>query len=200
VLKHKAHRLSEPERQRYLDTALAQSSKVATLAQQLFELARLECGGVEPERERFSLAELVQDVFQKFELAARQRNLELVAHVAPGTPAVSADLAMIERVLTNLLDNAIANTPEGGEVRVDLGHRGGQVEVEVSDTGPGIPGPLRGELFKRSSALARAALDRGSGGLGLMVVHSILRLHGSEITLVEKAERGAAFRFALGTA
>lgn len=200
TLQTKAHRLSDAERQRYLDTAVAQSRQVGTLAQQLFELARLEWGFIEPEPERFSMAELVQDLFQKFELAAQRRSIRLVARMAPGVPAVNADLGMIERVLSNLLDNALAHTPDGGEVCVELRRRGEQVEVEVCDSGPGVAGPLRGELFKRSSLVARAALDRGRGGLGLIVVQSILRLHGSEITLVEQASRGAAFRFSLGTA
>jgi signal transduction histidine kinase len=103
----------EEERRRYLEIALGQSRKVGRLAQELFELARLEYGVVKPEKESFALADLVQDVFQKFELAAEARQQRLVPDIAPGLPVVSADLGMIERVLTNLLDNAIRHTPEG---------------------------------------------------------------------------------------
>ncbi len=196
TLRLKAGVLSEAERERYLDVALGQSRKVGRLAQELFELARLEHGVVKPERERFSLPDLLQDVFQKFELAAESRRQRLVADVAPGLPLVVADLGMIERVLTNLLDNAIRHTPQGGHIQVRLRRNGPGVEVLVSDTGPGIPARLQPALFTRP-AFHSSARD-GSGGLGLIIVRRILQLHGSDIRLLPQAERGAVFRFCLG--
>ncbi len=117
TLSLKADTLGETERKRYLAIALAQSVKVGRLAQALFELARLEHGNVQPALEQFSLVDLVQDVFQKFELPAEARHIQLRAEIPPRLPAVSADLGMIERVLTNLLDNAIRQpTPADGEI------------------------------------------------------------------------------------
>lgn len=196
----KGQALDDADRRRYLDTALAQSRKVGRLAQQLFELARLEHGVVQPEAERFSLAELTQDVFQKFELAAEARQLQLEADFAPDLPAVVADVALIERVLTNLLDNAIQATPAGGRIRVRLhADAGGRVAVQVSDTGPGIPPPLRAGLFTRPSAIGPARRGEDRGGLGLLIVRSILRLHGSDIELVDQPGTGTMFRFDLAT-
>jgi signal transduction histidine kinase len=198
----KADTLTDAERRRYLEIALGQSRKVGRLAQELFELARLEYGVVKPEAERFSLAELVQDVFQKFELAAEARQQRLVANIAADLPAVTADLGMIERVLTNLLDNAIRHTPPGGEIEVRLRHVAGEVVVQVSDTGPGIPAPLRERLFTRPSfptSERRDGTDDASGGLGLAIVQRILQLHGSDIRLMEEADKGAVFRFQLST-
>lgn len=195
--------LEPAERRRYLEIALAQSRKVGQLAQSLFELARLEYGAIQPEAERFSLADLVQDVFQKFELAAEARQLRLSADVAPDLPAVEADLGMIERVLTNLLDNALRHTPPGGEVRVELRRDGSRVAVQVADTGPGIAAELKGGLFTRPSVLSRGARPpavangSGGGGLGLVIVQRILRLHGADIRLVEQPGRGAVFAFGL---
>lgn len=200
TLRMKADLLTPDERRRYLDIALDQSRKVSRLAQELFELARLEYGVVKPEMERFALSDLVQDVFQKFELAAEARGLRLVADIAPGLPAVTADLAMMERVLVNLLDNAVRSTPEGGEIQVQLRPHAGGVQVTVSDTGPGIPVALQAGLFERPAFTGLGA-PSGSrrGGLGLMIVHRILQLHGSRIELVQPApQRGAVFRFALG--
>jgi len=111
TLSLKADTLDESERRRYLAIALAQSAKVGRSAQALFELARLEYGVVEPALEDFSLADLLQDVFQKFELPAQARRIALRASIAQRLPTVSADLGMIERVLTNLLDNAIRHSP-----------------------------------------------------------------------------------------
>ncbi|CAN5917403.1 sensor histidine kinase [soil metagenome] len=196
----KADTLDPADRRRYLEIALGQSRKVGRLAQELFELARLESGVVKPDKESFALADLVQDVFQKFELAAEARRQRLVPQIASGLPVVTADLGMIERVLTNLLDNAIRHTPEGGEIVVQLrtaeaGEDGvAGVQVEISDTGPGIPKELQPVLFTRP---AFSSSGGRSGGLGLMIVRRILQLHGSEIRLLPQPGKGAVFAFQL---
>ena len=226
--------LDPVDRRRYLETALGQSRKVNRLAQDLFELATLEYGAITPELENVDLADLLQDVFQKFELAAGARRQALVAEIAPGLPPVRADLAMIERVLTNLLDNAIRHTPPDGRIVVRLARAADQVVVEVRDSGPGIPAELRPGLFIRRSRLASVAREgrragqvqvaavhgsrdagAASGGLGLLTVQCILRLHGSSVELVDgegagrssatdpgttRTPSGAAFRFRLPVA
>jgi len=189
--------LSAEERQRYLGIALSQSHKVGRLAQALFELARLEHGGVVLDRQAFSLPDLVQDVFQKFELAAQARRQTLAADIPPGLPVVDADLALIERVLTNLLDNAIRHTPEGGRITVTLQAAQGEVQVSVADTGPGIPAARREDLFHTPPAFGSQRPD--SGGLGLLIVHRILQLHQREIQLLDSRE-GALFVFSLPSA
>lgn len=199
TLSLKSDTLAEPERRRYLSIALAQSAKVGRLAQALFELARLESGSVQAEREPFSLVDLVQDVFQKFELAAQARGVALHARIPPRVPVVSADLGMIERVLTNLLDNALRHTPSRGEVEVALEPRGDRVVVTVSDTGEGIPAARREGLFQRPQRPMSGGTVT-SGGLGLLIVHRMLALNGSGIRLVDRAGRGAVFEFALAVA
>lgn len=190
--------LSSAERQRYLDIALAQSLKVGRLAQGLFELARLEHGAVEPELEVFSLSDLIQDVFQKFELQASRYRVRLMATLPHPAPMVRADLGMIERVLTNLFDNALRHTPADGEVEITVAPAAqGKVEVTVSDTGPGVPAGLRDNLFRRPVALQG---EYRIGGLGLLTVNRILQLHHSRIELVSQAGAGAVFRFTLDAA
>ncbi|ESS37310.1 alkaline phosphatase synthesis sensor protein PhoR [Burkholderia cenocepacia] len=199
TLSLKADTLPEPERRRYLSIALAQSAKVGRLAQALFELARLESGGAQAEREPFSLVDLVQDVFQKFELAAQSRGVALHARIPPRVPVVSADLGMIERVLTNLLDNALRHTPSHGEIEIALEPQGDRVIVTVSDTGEGIPAARREGLFQRPQRPTGGGTVT-SGGLGLLIVHRMLALNGSGIRLVDRPGRGAVFEFALAVA
>ncbi|UBQ39989.1 sensor histidine kinase [Comamonas thiooxydans] len=186
--------LEPAERRRYLGIALDQSRRVGALSQSLFELARLEYGFVQPELESFFLADLVQDVFQKFELAAESRHIALQADLAPQLPAVRADLGMIERVLSNLLDNALRYTPEGGVIRIAIRAVGQELEVTISDAGPGIPPELREGLFRRPFTVGGARRD---GGLGLRIVHQMLELHGVSIHLVESGGQGTTFRFSL---
>jgi signal transduction histidine kinase len=139
----------------------------------------------------------VQDVFQKFELAAESRKQSLTPVIAPDLPVVAADVGLIERVLTNLLDNAIRHTPAGGRIEVYLRRDGDAVDVLVSDTGPGIPEALQKTLFVRPSF--RSDTRTSGGGLGLVIVKRILQLHGSDIRLVQRTAWGAAFQFRLRT-
>jgi len=194
VLSVKDASLSIEERRRYLGIALDQSRKVGGLAQSLLELVRLEHGFVVPVMERFSLTDLVQDIFQKFELSAEAKAVTLTPNFAPSIPGVHADLGLIERVLTNLLDNALRHTPADGEVKVSLLPKGRFVEVTVSDSGPGIAPELREGLFLRPFNIGGARRD---GGLGLRIVHQILQLHGHRIELLDVPGQGATFRFAL---
>jgi signal transduction histidine kinase len=186
--------LSPDERRRYLGIALAQSAKVGRLARALFELARLEHGEVRLEWEVFALPELLQDVLQKFELAAQARNQRLHAGFPPGLPLVRADLGLVERVLTNLLDNALRHAPEGGWIEVCLRATPDSVEVSVADDGPGVAPALRAQLFQAPAALGARRGD--NGGLGLLIVQRIVQLHGRRIELRD-SERGALFVFAL---
>lgn len=199
TLSLKADRADESERARYLDVALRQSRKVSRLAQELFELAKLECEVTKPVKEAFALPELVHDVRQKFELAAQEHRVEIHVHIPADLPPVLADLGMIERVLTNLLDNALRHTPPGGRVSLELRSEGGVVQVRVADTGSGIPDDLRSQLFDRPSPL-RDGSGRASGGLGLLIVKRILSLHDSAIRLESRSGPGAAFSFALPAA
>ncbi|MDD1964323.1 HAMP domain-containing histidine kinase [Pseudomonas putida] len=194
VLSVKDASLSPEERRRYLGIALDQSRKVGGLAQSLLELVRLEHGFVVPVVERFSLTDLVQDIFQKFELGAEAKAVTLTPNFPPTVPGVHADLGLIERVLTNLFDNALRHTPTGGDIRIALQPQGKYVEVTVSDSGPGIAAELREGLFLRPFNIGGARRD---GGLGLRIVHQILQLHGIRIALIDVPGQGATFRFAL---
>ncbi|MDU3718663.1 MAG: sensor histidine kinase [Klebsiella michiganensis] len=196
TLSLKADRLTMEENKQYLNIALRQGNKVRHLSQQLFELARLEHGGIKPQPETFVLAELVQDVAQKFDLAIATRNIGLQLDLATGLPPITADLSMIERVLTNLLDNAIRHTPEGGLIRLTARRSGPEFIVEVADSGPGVAGELRATLFERPSVLEPGAQSASRGGLGLMIVRRMLQLHGGDIRLLE-APAGACFQFTL---
>ena len=188
--------LSPEERRRYLGIALDQSRKVGGLAQSLLELVRLEHGFVQPVIEGFSLPDLVQDIFQKFELTAEARAITLTATLPPQVPTVFADLSLIERVLTNLLDNALRHTPVNGEIEVILSPQARAVAITVSDSGPGIDTELREGLFLRVFTIGGARRD---GGLGLRIVHRILQLHGRSIGLVDRPGHGATFMFSLET-
>ncbi|MFZ2450979.1 MAG: HAMP domain-containing sensor histidine kinase [Methylovulum miyakonense] len=201
TLLRKSESLSLEEQRRYLTVAVRQSQRVSHLAHELFELAKLECEEVSPNPEHFFLQELIQDVIQKFELAAQKKQVHIGIALNQDMPMVYADIAMIERVLGNLLDNALRYTPEQGSIKLELlPTADGTVTVRVVDTGKGIAEENLGGLFERHSPLRQGA-DRthGGGGLGLLITKRILELHGTTIEAFSKPGQGAMFTFSLPT-
>ena len=190
--------LSPAEKQRYLGIAVQHCERLARLIAELFELARFDAGEVRLNIESFPPSELVQDVAQSFELPARERAVRLETHLDPGAPFVRADIALIQRVIANLLDNALRHTPAGGTVRVSLAANGGCVRVAITDSGRGIAAedlPFIFNRFYRGRNDARAQTD--GAGLGLAIVKRILDLHHAPIEVVNTPGAGARFAFDL---
>lgn len=192
--------LSGEEQKQYLAVAVRQSHKVSHLAQQLFELARLECEETLPQPELFSISELVQDIAQKYALTTQRKDLRLRTDVDAQSLLVRGDIGMIERVISNLLDNAIRHTPQHGEVGLEARAGAlGEIEICVSDNGQGIsPEHLPG-LLERGSALRLLAAQRG-GGLGLLIANRMLSLHGSRIRAASHIGQGTRISFVLSMA
>jgi signal transduction histidine kinase len=192
--------LSLAEKQRYLAIAVQHTDRLARLIAELFELARLDAGEVRLKPESFPPAELVQDVAQTFEIAARERAIRLQTDLGANTPPVRADIALIQRALANLLDNALRHTPAGGTVKVSLATTGNRVRVAVADSGPGIAHddlPFIFDRFYRGRDDPRAQTD--GAGLGLAIVRRILDLHQTTIDVESKPGTGARFAFDLPT-
>jgi signal transduction histidine kinase len=191
--------LDETQQQRYLHVAVKQSHQVARLAQQLFELAQLELEDTLPQTECFSISELIQDIAQKYTPVAESARLCLGLEAQPDAPFVRGDIGLIERVITNFADNAIRHTPPGGQVRLEALSRPEGVEVRVADTGSGIAAEHLDGLFRRNSPLRQVGRRR-SGGLGLLIAHRILALHGIAISVHSEPGKGTCFSFVMPAA
>ena len=193
--------LPAAEARSYLETAVRHSERLGRLVGDLFELTRLEAHEALPQPEDFSLAELAYDVVQKFALDAKQRQIELraAADAACGALRVHADVGMVERVLENLIDNALRHTPAGGRVTIELAasaHVPQRARLCVRDTGAGIaPEQLPG-LFDRYERADRSA-PGSAGGLGLAIARHIVALHGGELAVRSTLGAGSCFEFDL---
>lgn len=185
------------EQKRYLNIAVQHSERLGHLVSELFELASLDSREVPVRAEPFSLGELVQDVTQKYQLVAENKNLRLRADFEGEPPFVFADIALIERVLENLLENAVRYTPEGGVVTVRLSPERERVVVSVQDTGRGIREEDLPHIFERYYRVEKQPETPGCAGLGLAITKRILELHNSAITVQSTPGEGTTFAFSL---
>jgi signal transduction histidine kinase len=201
TLELKDDQLTPEERRQYLSIARRQSDKLGHQVEELFELARLESKEMKPELESFPLAELVQDVVQEFRLTADEKKVALDLRLPESIPLVSADIGLIQRVLQNLISNAIKHTEEGGEVTVVLATDAEHVTVRVEDTGCGIPSDELVQIFDRfyQAEPHDGGVPR-TGGLGLAIVKRILELHGSAVDAASTVGEGTVFSFSLPVA
>ncbi|ARM86063.1 sensor histidine kinase [Marinobacter salarius] len=191
-LKLRRDRLTAEEQDRFLDIALKEGRRLSRLVDELFELAALEAREKQPVPEPFPLAELVHDVVQKHGQEAGARQLELVVDGDPDLPLAYADLAMTERVLDNLIGNAIAYSPSESRIEVVFGQADGLPQVCVHDSGPGIPEEDLPHIF---DPFYRGESSGGSGhaGLGLAIARRIMSLQGGDICVENLSSGGASF-------
>ncbi|WP_429449435.1 sensor histidine kinase [Paraburkholderia sp. 40] len=190
----RADELTSEERNRYLQVAVKHCERLGKLVQDLFELTKLEAHEVNPQIETFPIAELAQDVVQKFALKAQKCQITLVAKCEPDCPPVRADIGMIERVLENLIENAMRYTPVGGEIGVEVRPAGARVELRVRDTGEGIRGEELHNIFDRYYRVDRSESGgTGNAGLGLAITRRIVELHGGDIQVESAPGLGTTF-------
>lgn len=183
---------------RILTAALAQSDKVRRLSQQLFELAALQSTDQVLNRERFRLDELVTDAVQKFELTQAAPPV-MLAGEPPGSVELDGDLHLIERALTNLIDNAMRHAPGAEPVRVSLQRDGSQVRILIEDGGPGLPADLAHRLEHDESLRDRPPRRSGGGigGLGLAIAQRVAVLHGGSLRSLPSPQGGTRLCLAL---
>lgn len=194
----KSDSMSAEDRDRYLRIAQKHTARLGTLIGDLFELSKLDAASVTPSVESFSLPELVQDIAQEFQIESERKNIALQVEVGESAQDTMGDIGLIQRVLENLVRNAIQFTPEGGEVTISIAERRDSVAIAVSDSGPGIAEedvPRIFDRFYRARDGEEARSD--SSGLGLAIVKRILDLHHSRILVVSKLNAGTRFEFEL---
>ena len=198
TLQIKKDELSAVDQEKYLELAIENSKRLASLVADLFELAMLETPDSRANIESFSLAELVQDVTQKFGLKTAQKKLQLSCDIPEDAPFVHGDIAMIERVLENLIENAIKFSSAGDTVQISVTPADGGLTVRVLDTGPGISADHIPHLFERFYRVDKSRSDETkSNGLGLAIAYRILQLHHSTIDVQSTPNQGSCFSFDL---
>jgi signal transduction histidine kinase len=179
-----------------LRVMLDQADRLSRLVDQLLDLSRLESGDVPMTVEPVDLRTLVDGVSREVRVARPDLDTEVRNEVPPDLPPLLADRERLHQVLFNLLDNAVRFTPPRGRVTVSAIPKGVLCEVEVQDTGPGIPEEHLGLVFERFYRVdpSRSRGDGGTG-IGLAIARSIVEAHGGRIWAARAPGGGAAIRF-----
>jgi signal transduction histidine kinase/CheY-like chemotaxis protein len=170
---------------------------VAALLESLLDISKLDAGIVRATPRPVPLRPLLEHLWDSFCPTAEEAGVSL--SVVPAEMWVSTDPALLERILQNLVTNAIRYTPSGGKVLVGCRRRGDGVEVQVWDTGIGIPEDQRQHVFEEFLQLAPSAAGKHQGlGLGLSIVRRLADLLGHRLTLTSETGRGTLFSLRLG--
>ncbi len=189
--------LSPEDRKKYLGTVLSSSEKLSKLITQLFEYSKLEAKQIQPQKEPFFMSELVQDALGKYKILAEQRGINLVFDRSPNLPMVFADVSLVERVIQNLMDNALKFTPDEGSITLKLVEEKNGVELRITDTGPGISEEEQTHIFERYFKANNGSSKSTGAGLGLSIVKKILEIHNATIQVSSKPNQGSTFFFQL---
>ncbi|MBI3979937.1 MAG: PAS domain S-box protein [Chloroflexi bacterium] len=173
-----------------------ESRRLAKMVENLLQASRLQAGGVALQRETLALSGLTRLVAER--MASTTVRHRIAVDVPDDLPTVLADFERVREVLTNLLENAIKYSPDGGTIRIEGRHTGSEVVISVTDPGIGIPDHARGQLFRRFSRLNHGLVRRRKGtGLGLYICKAIVEAHGGRIWVESAPGGGTTFSFSI---
>ena len=179
--------MPQVERQRFLSNIARETGRIQEMVDRMMELTALETRRSLDTVQAVMLRPLLQDLANTAQDSASVRAIRILTH-APDDAAVDGDAFLLRRAISNLLDNAIDFSPDGGSVRLSLRVASRSVRIEVKDDGPGIPDYARDKVFEKFYSLARPQSRKKSTGLGLAFVREIATLHQGRIELVNTNE------------
>lgn len=178
---------------RYLGLIQHESEHLGRLIEDLFELVRIDSGNLELRLAVVPLEQLVAEVVDAMRVQAEGKGVMLVAR-CDEVPAVAVDALRMQRVLTNLIGNAVRHTPPGGQVNVAVRWQNGHVQVEVADTGEGIALEDQPHVFERFYRGEKSrSRENGGAGLGLAIARGIVEAHSGHIRLESRPGQGSRF-------
>lgn len=187
--------------QRYLQNAQSEIRHLSRLIDDLFELAQLDANRLTLNLEPSSLRDLISDTLGSMQAQAEHRNVALRGHVEPGIDPVLMAPEKIQRVLDNLIGNALRHTPPGGTITLQARRIGEAICVDIEDTGEGIAAEDLAHVFDSffRGEKSRSRDDQGTrgAGLGLAIAKGLVEAHGGKISVRSQQGKGSCFSFTL---
>jgi signal transduction histidine kinase len=192
--------VSPSEQEQAANIINKEADRMARMVGQLLDLARIESGQLELARELVDLAQVLADVQQNLALRAQEQQIHLTLDTAP-VPPVLGDHDRLVQVFSNLVDNALAHTPDGGRIHLQVRPHGEKaVEGIVQDTGRGIPPEELARIFERFYQVDKARTnERHGSGLGLAIVQELVTAHNGRIQARSQVGEGTIFIVRLPT-
>jgi signal transduction histidine kinase len=187
--------LSADQRESFLALIGDETSRLAELVGDVLDTSRIEAGTFSYRFEEVDLARLVDEAVEAAELA--QQDVAVTASIRGRLPAIRGDRARLRQVLGNLIENAVKYSPEGGEVRVSAAAGNGAVQIDVRDSGPGIPRDQQKRIFEKFGRVDVPGASKPGTGLGLFIARSIAEAHGGSLDVASGLEPGAVFTLTL---
>lgn len=187
--------VTEPEAiRRYLGSIQLETQQLAQLIEDLFELSRIESGNLELHLTTVPLPELVFETVEGMRVQAEEKRVDLLAVSGDAVPALALDGPRVQRVLINLIQNAVRHTPSGGRVEVEVSETHGNVCLSVADTGEGIADDDRARVFDQFYRSEKSrSRDGGGAGLGLAIARGIVEAHSGAIRVESRPGHGSRF-------
>jgi len=187
------------QQKKTLESVRDQVDRLTRLVHRLLDISRFEAGGGRLELRRINVRDFLDELTGGFHVLAFQNGIDFAVNVAGDTPVnVEGDADRLNEVLGNILSNAFKFTERGGRISLDARRNGAGIEVEVQDTGVGIPPDKLPKIFEKFYQVDNSAQPRSAGsGLGLAIAREIVEAHGGTITAVSEPGKGAEFRVTL---
>jgi signal transduction histidine kinase len=191
----KKDHIDSDEQTKYLEIIYSSCDRLRKLVSELFDLSKLQTNQVKLNPEPFSISELISDIANKYRIISQKKGISINAFIPKDLPMVEADILLIDRVLQNIIDNALKFCKEGDFINIEIRQETNEkIEVSIADSGEGISPDELPHIFDRYTK----AKDYGDGtGLGLAIVKEIIELHKSDIKVFSQPGNGTSFSFHL---
>lgn len=192
---------SEPEVdlwKKHVGVIFRHATELTHLTENLLNLSRIESGKEEVLLEAVSLKSFVDRLLERFLTEAKIKKIEIHNEIAEDLDTLEADPAKLAQVLSNLIDNALKYTQEGGKIWIRCKSDDGHTQIEVEDNGPGIPRQEQERIFERFYRIDKArSRQTGGAGLGLAIVKHLVELHGGQVKVSSEPNHGSKFQITL---
>jgi PAS domain S-box-containing protein len=181
-----------------IQIAQRSSRRVLAMVESILEITRMESGKIDLLLSEIIINSIVDQSISEFNTVALEYKVSINKDLDDDLPPVNMDQEKIHRVLNNLIDNALKHTPENGQILISAHHRDGEiVEIQVSDSGPGIPEEYRQRIFERFVQVPGLPSRKRGSGLGLTYCRLAVEAHGGEIWVDDRPGGGSQFIFSL---
>jgi len=187
-----------PEVKERLEKINRHSDELTYMINDLLDIAHIESGKVIMKRQPLALKSIIEKILDLFSLQLKEKQINIQLNITDSPQNIFADVSQIQRVFINLVSNAMKFTPPQGKITITTKNLAGQAQVDIADSGCGIPEEAQGHIFEEFYRVDNSINQQLKGsGLGLSLVKQIVQAHDGKIWFKSKENQGTTFSFTL---